>query len=292
MLKKVFLFLVLGGIVSSCVKDLPESDITILNREQGKLMEEYFKSNGVNARKFEFYDQRYGDWYPVYATFDTRGDTVFTGNVLDAYLVSYAISTLDNRPVLSEDSAMIYPGTDAYSKKIQGIQVTTSIHGIGGNATFLIPSSLGYGTTPPSGVENNAILKITSRLHSRLNESQQIAYFISKNKFVADQVTSTGLAIKKTHTTTDSLVTKANVTVRYTGKYTNGSIFDQNVSTAGATFAVAGVVPGFSEALKLMRVGEKATAILPSAIGYGANGNASIPPNMPLVFDIEIISQQ
>ena len=38
-----------------------------------------------------------------------------------------------------------------------------------------------------------------------------------------------------------------------------------------------------------MRVGEKAVLILPSKIAYGTNGSATIPPNSPLYFEVEVV---
>ncbi len=59
-----------------------------------------------------------------------------------------------------------------------------------------------------------------------------------------------------------------------------------------ATFPVARVVPGFSEALQLMKPGDRWLVFIPSALGYGATPRPGgpIPPNADLVFEIEMVA--
>lgn len=77
------------------------------------------------------------------------------------------------------------------------------------------------------------------------------------------------------------------VTVAYRGYFLNGITFDQ---AANATFPVAGVIPGFAEAVQLLKPGGSGTFILPSRLGYGNTGTSSIPGGSVIVFDIELIS--
>lgn len=75
--------------------------------------------------------------------------------------------------------------------------------------------------------------------------------------------------------------------VSYTGKLTNGTTFDK--SQQPVPMPVAGVVPGFSEALKLMPKGAKYRFWLPPQLGYGDKATGPIPANSTLVFDVELI---
>ena len=75
--------------------------------------------------------------------------------------------------------------------------------------------------------------------------------------------------------------------VNYEGRLLNGTTFDK--STQPTPMPVAGVVPGFAEALKLMTKGEKARFWLPPALGYGAEAKGPIPANSTLVFDVDLI---
>lgn len=69
-----------------------------------------------------------------------------------------------------------------------------------------------------------------------------------------------------------------------------GPAFDSAFQRGGTEqFPVAAVVPGFSEALQLMKPGDRWLVFIPSALGYGARGTGPIPPNADLVFEIEMV---
>jgi len=84
--------------------------------------------------------------------------------------------------------------------------------------------------------------------------------------------------------------------VNYEGKLVDGTSFDK--STQPTPMPVAAVVPGFSEALKLMAKGEMLRVWIPSRLAYGAEdqrdeqGKVVIPGKSTLVFDIELIDFQ
>jgi hypothetical protein len=76
--------------------------------------------------------------------------------------------------------------------------------------------------------------------------------------------------------------------INYEGKLLDGSTFDK--SQQPTPMPVSGVVPGFSEALKLMPKGAKYRVWLPAALGYGDKSpSPAIPANSTLVFDIELL---
>lgn len=77
--------------------------------------------------------------------------------------------------------------------------------------------------------------------------------------------------------------------VNYTGKLADGTVFDK--SQQPTPMPVTGVVPGFSEALKLMPKGAKYRFWLPPQLAYGATPppGAPIPPNATLTFDVELV---
>ncbi len=91
------------------------------------------------------------------------------------------------------------------------------------------------------------------------------------------------------------------VSVQYTGKLLNGTVFDssdkmQNPQATGQPvqfpIGVGQVIPGWDETVTKMHKGEKATLIIPSTMAYGSRPNPKIPANSVLLFDVELISFQ
>lgn len=84
------------------------------------------------------------------------------------------------------------------------------------------------------------------------------------------------------------------VTVHYRGTLVDGTEFDSSYGRGEpATFPVSGVIPGWTEALQLMKEGAKFKIVLPSELAYGERGAGQvIGPNATLIFDVELISVQ
>ena len=107
-------------------------------------------------------------------------------------------------------------------------------------------------------------------------------------------VTESGLAYKVinkgsgiTHPTAESTVT-----VHYIGKLLDGTIFDSSVDRGEpTTFPLNRVIPGWTEGVQLMVVGDKWTFIIPSNLAYGERGvpQAGITPNATLIFEVELL---
>jgi peptidylprolyl isomerase len=87
-----------------------------------------------------------------------------------------------------------------------------------------------------------------------------------------------------------------NLTVQYTGWLSNGCMFDTSRQSGRGPFSfVIGATPpsviaGWEEGLLTMRVGGKRRLVIPPQLGYGSTGQGSIPPNAPLIFDVELLS--
>lgn len=81
------------------------------------------------------------------------------------------------------------------------------------------------------------------------------------------------------------------VVVHYTGKLIDGTVFDSSVDRGEpATFGVTQVIPGWVEALQLMKAGSKWRLFIPSQLAYGPQGAGGlIGPNQTLIFDVELI---
>jgi FKBP-type peptidyl-prolyl cis-trans isomerase len=80
--------------------------------------------------------------------------------------------------------------------------------------------------------------------------------------------------------------------VYYTGMLINGTVFDGTSPGLPATFKVNAVIPGWIEAMTLMREGDHWQLVIPPNLAYGDRGagNGTIPPNQVLIFDLQLIS--
>lgn len=81
------------------------------------------------------------------------------------------------------------------------------------------------------------------------------------------------------------------VTVHYRGTLINGQEFDSSIGRGEpVTFPVNGVIPGWTEALQLMKVGDKWELYIPSALAYGNRGAGQmIEPGATLIFEVELL---
>lgn len=82
-----------------------------------------------------------------------------------------------------------------------------------------------------------------------------------------------------------------NVEAHYTGKLIDGTVFDSSVDRGTpATFGVTQVIPGWVEALQLMKAGSKWRLFIPANLAYGQQGAGNaIGPNQTLIFDVELL---
>lgn len=121
---------------------------------------------------------------------------------------------------------------------------------------------------------------------------QGVAFLEANKKNEGVVVTASGLqykALVKGTGKTPGL--NDNVTVHYTGKLIDGTIFDSSVQRGQpANFGVGQVIRGWTEALQLMKEGDKWMLFIPSDLGYGERGaGAQIPPYSTLIFEVELI---
>lgn len=117
--------------------------------------------------------------------------------------------------------------------------------------------------------------------------------FLEENKKNADiKVTASGLQYAVIKEGEGAQPTAEDeVTVHYTGKLIDGTVFDSSVNRGEpATFPLNRVIPGWTEGVQLMKEGAKYTFFIPSDLAYGAQGvPGAIPPHSTLVFEVELI---
>ena len=91
----------------------------------------------------------------------------------------------------------------------------------------------------------------------------------------------------------DSAVTGMSVSVHYTGKLEDGTVFDSSIPRGQPftfTLGAGQVIKGWDLGVEGMKLGEKRSLVIPPHLGYGIRGaGATIPPNATLIFDIELL---
>lgn len=90
-----------------------------------------------------------------------------------------------------------------------------------------------------------------------------------------------------------SPTTSNSVVAHYHGTFIDGTVFDSSVDRGEpATFGVTQVIAGWTEALQMMKVGDKWRLFLPYNLAYGEAGARTIPPYAALIFDVELLEIQ
>lgn len=143
---------------------------------------------------------------------------------------------------------------------------------------LVVPTELAF--------NNGKTLIIEIELNSFLMDQDE---FLEQNALEEDvEVTDSGLQYRVIEEG-DGEQPGANseVSVIYTGTFTNGLVFDSSESDA-VSFNLDGVIPGFSEGVQLMNEGAVYELFVPSDIGYGNNTPQNIPQGAVLVFEVEL----
>jgi FKBP-type peptidyl-prolyl cis-trans isomerase len=123
------------------------------------------------------------------------------------------------------------------------------------------------------------------------SEEVQIENYIKKKEIKVDFKSNSGLRFILNQEAKDGMSLKQgqSVKVKYSGRLLNDKQFD--AGSFNFILGVGQVITGFDEGIAKLKVGEKGTLIFPSSIGYGAAGAGSdIPPNAPLIFEIEVLA--
>ena len=119
-------------------------------------------------------------------------------------------------------------------------------------------------------------------------DQQVIEQYILENNLVAESTNSGLYYIIDNQGSGEKPNIYSTVTIAYTGKLTDGEIFDQSSST-GATFSLYNLIQGWQEGIPLFNEGGSGTLLIPSSLGYGSRAVGNIPKNSVLIFEINLI---
>lgn len=82
----------------------------------------------------------------------------------------------------------------------------------------------------------------------------------------------------------------SSVTVHYTGRLLDGTVFDSSVGKTPYTNDLTAVIKGWQYGIPYFKAGGKGKLLIPSHLAYGASGSGPIGPHEPIMFDIELLS--
>ncbi|MFM6976192.1 MAG: FKBP-type peptidyl-prolyl cis-trans isomerase [Sphingobacteriaceae bacterium] len=165
----------------------------------------------------------------------------------------------------------------------------------GGSLRVIIPSRYAYGRSGTSNIAGNSSIDYTISVITADKIADYEDFIINKylqdNSLTGFSKTATGLYYKISNpgSGTDNITTSSTLTLEYSGKLLNGTVFDKTATGATATFLLSNLIDGWKEALPLIKEGGSIRIIVPSSLGYGLDGNgSSIPPFATLDFEIKV----
>ena len=124
------------------------------------------------------------------------------------------------------------------------------------------------------------------------NTAKSAAFLATREKEEGIVKTDSGLLYRELRAGSgDSPTANQTVTVHYRGALIDGTVFDSTYDRdQPTTYPVSGFIPGWSEALQLMKPGAKWELFIPADLAYGANGSPpAIPPAAALTFELELL---
>jgi FKBP-type peptidyl-prolyl cis-trans isomerase len=270
-------------ISGACTKKFLDTDLERATRENEEEIVMYLQNNNLNYTKAAS-----GIHYQVTTT-NPGGKSVELG---DQARVFYKLTLINNSVIDTVLTGQPFAFGYYSGSVFEGFLESVSLLKEGEKGTFLIPSSLAFQNQRLAGIPMWSVVKADIEIVTFRDEEEQIAAYVTEKGFENVEITSTDLRfIPLTEATSGSeLASGDEVVLKYKGSLLNDVVFDEGEFTV--SLGAGSVIPGFEEGIKKMKVGQKATIIFPSEIGYDTDGSGQIPPFSPLRFDLEILSKR
>ncbi len=213
--------------------------------------------------------------------------------ILETYTGNSPRYIPSDEPVLKEvfamlskgDSAEIWVNADTLFQKSFGTEKPKNI-GAGEKVKFIV-----------------TLVDVFNQQEMQQKQQQQMSEFVIKDSLAVQaflatqqnvQTTASGLNYIVVKKTTGKQASKGNkVSMLYKGTLLNGEVFDQNMDGSHPAFeftlGLGQVIPGWDEAVSMMKEGEEYKVIIPWRLAYGERGAGPIPPFSSLVFDVKLV---
>ncbi|MEJ7560280.1 MAG: FKBP-type peptidyl-prolyl cis-trans isomerase [Pedobacter sp.] len=313
MLKRIssYAFVLMGLVLFNSCKKEYESIQSIDDRK----LEEYFTKNNITAIKdpkgtgfyYQITNPGTGDFFlnTDSVLYTVALKSLFNGTT---YYTTPAAGNLGNKVGYTSQLQVVAPSIN----NPQGVNaslspISTAIRALkpGGSARVFLPSYLAFGKNGEAGigVPSNDVIEINittlpEKSQAALDEKRIREFMASKGitNAVRD-VSGVYYVVSQVGTGTEPIDLASVLTINFTGRLLNGTVFD---STTDGTFVTnlinevtptgqRGVITGW-QVLTKFKKGTKVRLIIPSTKAYGNNvTNSTIWENTPLDFDIEIV---
>lgn len=317
------LLALMTALLPACSKDETPIDEAkarqeLLEKQTGEI-ESHLEQNNLDAQKDS------NGIYRTVVTENAAGELVEPGDVAELH---YKITRLDGTPIASTEAGkpewIAYSTSSAYSFFPYALYFGLNNVRVGGTYRYYVPSAYAYGkySNDETITESSIIIleyQIVGVYHFLEEivavEDANIKSWLQAENKTADSLNGGLRKIELAAGTGEQVVSGDTVQLYYKGYYLNKEVFDENTSGDGFEVIVdkTGLVSGFTQALKTMKVGEKSLFILPSELAYGRRGAFAapreeldsfkekgfiaanvleIPPFSTLIFEIELRSKK
>ncbi|MEY3677947.1 MAG: hypothetical protein RI924_88 [Bacteroidota bacterium] len=286
MIKSVFPYFILFAVLlAGCTKEY--SGIEELD---SKSVADYIQKNNLTVQEYN----QSGIFYQVLKS-GSGPDIDFSKKIP----LIYTVKSLDGSFSASDTFVNRYADFFGYFRpdSIREI-IKSKLLKQGGSLRIIIPSRFAFGKSGSGGIPGNSSLDYTISMITadKLPEYEDylITKYIEANNLTGFTKTASGLYYKvgEPGTGVETINNLSLLTLEYTGKLFNGTVFDKTNTGTTATFTLGNLVEGWKEGLPLIKKGGSIRLIIPSHLGYGLQGSGTIPPFSCLDFDINVKNVQ
>ena len=199
----------------------------------------------------------------------------------------------DTKPQ-SEDEKAIYLIGVSFGRQLSQLYLTEREAEIVGQAIVDFTNGEAMDLDPQVyGPKLNLLQETRAKKGLAIEKEKSAAYLAEKRKAKGAKQTDSGLIYTETSAGSGAKPTASQtVSVHYTGRLRDGSIFDSSVMRGEpAQFPLSGVIPCWTEGVAMMKVGTKAELVCPAEIAYGDTPprGSPIPPGAALTFEVELL---
>lgn len=267
--------------LNACTKSYPGID-----EVDSQAVSKYIQDNNLSV-------QQYGQ-SGIYYQIITQG----TGPDIDYSTqipILYTVKTLDGNYSSLDTIGNRYANFFGYFKPDSLREVIkNALVKQGGSIRIIMPSRFAFGKSGSGSIPGNSSLDftVTALTANKLPEYEDyvIGEYLQDNNLSGFTKASEGYYYKiiDPGTGVDAITESTTITVEYTGKLLNGTVFDQTATGATATFVLGNTVEGWRLAVPMLKEGGTMQLVIPSSLAYGLNGSGAIPPFNALYFSIKV----